>query len=86
VSNDPIHQFHTNNELDVPLADLPASWGIGDLALNNAAVMMLAGAGLTALFFWWAMKPAALVPGRAQVVAETGYSFIHGMVRDAAGR
>jgi F-type H+-transporting ATPase subunit a len=46
---------------------------------------MVAATGLTAAFFWWAMKPAALVPGRAQVVAETGYSFIHGMVRDAAG-
>jgi F-type H+-transporting ATPase subunit a len=85
LSNDPIHQFNTNNEVDVPLADLPNTWGIGDLALNNAAVMMLAGVGLTAAFFYWAMKPAALVPGRAQVVAETGYNFIHGMVKDAAG-
>ena len=85
MSNDPIHQFNTNNEVDVPLADLPNAWGVGDLAFNNAAVMMLAGVGLTALFFWWAMKPAALVPGRAQVVAETGYNFIHGMVKDAAG-
>ncbi len=85
MSNDPIHQFHTNNEVDVPLAALPQSWGVGDLAFNNAALMMLAGTGLTALFFYWAMKPAALVPGRAQVVAETGYNFIHGMVKDAAG-
>ena len=87
MSNDPIHQFHTNNEVDVPLADLPPLFGVdvGDLALNNAAVMMLAGVGLTAAFYYWAMKPAALVPGRAQVVAETGYNFIHGMVKDAAG-
>src|SRR5262245_26201079 len=47
--------------------------------------MMLAGVGLTAAFYYWAMKPAALVPGRAQVVAESGYNFIHGMVKDAAG-
>ena len=85
MSNDPIHQFHTNNEVDVPLADLPNAWGVGDLAFNNAALMMLAGVGLTAAFFYWAMKPAALVPGRGQVVAETGYNFIHGMVKDAAG-
>jgi F-type H+-transporting ATPase subunit a len=87
LSNDPIHQFNTNNEVDVPLADLPPLFGVdvGDLALNNAAVMMLAGVGLTAAFYYWAMKPAALVPGRAQVVAETGYNFIHGMVKDAAG-
>jgi F-type H+-transporting ATPase subunit a len=85
LSNDPIHQFHVNNEVDVPLSELPAAWGVGDLALNNAALMMLAGVGLTAGFFWLAMRRAALVPGRAQVVAETGYNFIHGMVRDAAG-
>jgi F-type H+-transporting ATPase subunit a len=33
----------------------------------------------------WAMRPQALVPGRAQSVAEIGYGFIHNMVRDAAG-
>jgi len=40
---------------------------------------------LAALFFNWAMKPAAMVPGRAQVVAEGAYGFIHGMLKDAAG-
>ena len=85
MSNDPIHQFHTNNTVDQPLAALPAEWGVGNLAFNDAAVMMLAGTLATAGFFYLAMKPAALVPGRAQVVAETGYNFIHGMVRDAAG-
>ncbi len=85
MSNDPIHQFHTNNTVDQPIAELPASWGVGNLAFNDAALFMVAATGLTAAFFWVAMRPAALVPGRAQVVAETGYSFIHGMVRDAAG-
>ncbi len=85
MSNDPIHQFHVNNEVDAPLFALPPEWGIGNVAFNNAAVMMLAGTGLAAGFLWWAMKPGALVPGRAQVVAETGYNFIHGMVKDAAG-
>lgn len=85
MSNDPIHQFHVNNTVDVPLADLPAAWGLGNLSFNDAALFMVAATGLTAAFFYWAMKPAALVPGRAQVVAETGYNFIHGMVKDAAG-
>jgi F-type H+-transporting ATPase subunit a len=85
LSNDPIHQFHTNNTVDQPLAALPAEWGVGNLAFNDAALFMVAGTALTAGFFWWAMRPAALVPGRAQVVAETGYNFIHGMVKDAAG-
>lgn len=85
MSNDPIHQFHVDNYVNQHLADLPASWGIGDFAFNDAALFMLAGVGATALFFNYAMKPAAMVPGRAQVVAETGYGFIHGMVKDAAG-
>src|SRR5262245_14744584 len=46
---------------------------------------MVLGVGLTSLFLMWAMRPAALVPGRAQVVAEGAYGFIHSMVRDAAG-
>ena len=83
MSNDPIHQFHVNNTVDAPIAALPGP--LGDLAFNDAALFMVAATGLTAAFFWLAMRPAALVPGRAQVVAETGYSFIHGMVRDAAG-
>lgn len=80
MSSDPIHQFHVNNNIDVPL-----NLGGLDATFNDAAAMMLAGAGLTAAFFWWAMKPAALVPGRAQVVAESGYGFVHGMVKDIAG-
>jgi F-type H+-transporting ATPase subunit a len=85
LSNDPIHQFHVDNTVNEPLFGLPAEWGIGNVAFNDAALFMVAATGLTAAFFYWAMKPAALVPGRAQVVAETGYNFIHGMVKDAAG-
>jgi F-type H+-transporting ATPase subunit a len=80
LSNDPIHQFHVNNTVDVPI-----NLGGLDATFNDAALMMLAGAGVTAAFFWWAMKPAALVPGRAQVVAESGYGFVHGIVKDIAG-
>jgi F-type H+-transporting ATPase subunit a len=85
VSNDPIHQFHTNNEVDQHLFNLPAEWGIGDVAFNNAALMMVASVGVASWFMWSAMKPAALVPGRSQVVAEGAYGFIHSMVRDSAG-
>jgi F-type H+-transporting ATPase subunit a len=85
VSNDPIHQFHTNNTVDQPLFGLPAEWGVGDVAFNDAALFMVAGVGLASAFMMWAMRPAALVPGRAQSVAESAYGFIHGMVKDAAG-
>ena len=85
MANDPIHQFHVNNNVDVPLADLPDSWGLGDLAFNDAALFMAASVGVASWFMYSAMKPAALVPGRAQVVAESAYGFIHGMVKDIAG-
>lgn len=84
MSNDPIHQFHI---APVEVAGEPLAFSLFgyDASFTNAALFMVAGAGLTAAFFYWAMRPAALIPGRAQVVAETGYNFIHGMVKDASG-
>ena len=81
MSNDPIHQFHIN-----PVEGLPALNLFGaDVSVTNASVFMVAGVAAAAGFMWWAMKPAAVVPGRAQVVAEGAYGFIHSMVKDAAG-
>ncbi|MGE0739918.1 MAG: F0F1 ATP synthase subunit A [Hyphomonadaceae bacterium] len=79
MSNDPIHQFHIN-----PIVELPAIAGY-DASFTNASLFMVAGVGATALFFNWAMKSKAMVPGRAQVVAESAYGFVRGMVKDAAG-
>ena len=78
MSNDPIHQFHIN-----PIA--PLEIGGVDASFTNASLFMVAGVGLASAFMLWAMRPAALIPGRAQSVAETAYGFIHSMVRDAAG-
>ncbi|MEQ1709694.1 MAG: F0F1 ATP synthase subunit A [Terricaulis sp.] len=78
MSNDPIHQFHID-----PIAPLEIA-GV-DASFTNASLFMVAGVGAAAAFMMWAMKPAALAPGRAQVVAEGAYGFIHGMVKDAAG-
>ena len=79
MSNDPIHQFHIE-----PISD-PIQFGAVDATFTNASLFMVAGVAAAAGFMWWAMRPAAAVPGRAQVVAETTYNFIHGMVRDATG-
>jgi len=79
VSNDPIHQFHIN-----PISE-PIHLGAIDATFTNASLFMVAGTALAAGFLAWAMRPQALVPGRAQSVAEIGYGFVHGMVRDAAG-
>lgn len=79
MSNDPVHQFHVNNISD-PLAI--NGW---DVTFTNASAFMVAGVAVAAGFMWLAMRPAAVVPGRAQVVAEGAYGFIHSMVKDAAG-
>ena len=78
MSNDPIHQFHVNDLI-------PAELGGFDVSITNATVFMVAGVSIAAGFLIWAMRSGALVPNRAQSVAEISYGFIHGMVRDAAG-
>lgn len=79
MSNDPIHQFHINPIVPIEVLGVDASF-------TNASLAMVGGVAAAALFFNWAMKPAALVPGRGQMVAETAYGFVHGMLNDAAGK
>ncbi|MBS0385377.1 MAG: F0F1 ATP synthase subunit A [Proteobacteria bacterium] len=79
MSNDPIHQFHIN-----PISP-PIHFGAIDATFTNASLFMVAGVAVASGFMAWAMRPQALVPGRAQSVAEITYGFVHGMVRDAAG-
>src|SRR5690606_33908120 len=78
VANDPIAQFHIEPLVPIEIAGLDASF-------TNASLAMVGGAALAAWFFSWAVQPAALVPGRAQVMAESAYGFVDGMLRDAAG-
>lgn len=78
MSNDPIHQFHISPLIPIEIAGVDAS-------ITNATVFMGAGVAATFLFFNWAMKPAAMVPGRGQVAAEGAFSFIHDMVKDTTG-
>ena len=79
MSNDPIHQFHIN-----PISP-PLHVGAVDATFTNASLFMVASVAVASAFMAWAMRPQALVPGRAQSVAEITYGFIHGMVKDAAG-
>jgi F-type H+-transporting ATPase subunit a len=78
VADDPIEQFHIEPILPIDIAGLDASF-------TNASLAMVGGVAVAALFFNWAMKPAALIPSRAQVVAEQTYGFVHGMVKDTTG-
>ena len=78
LSNDPIHQVHIT-----PIA--PLNIGGLDASFTTASLFMVASVAAVSGFMWWAMRPAALVPGRAQLAAETGFTFIRNMVRDTTG-
>jgi F-type H+-transporting ATPase subunit a len=73
-----MHQFQIERLVTFDIGGFDASF-------SYASMAMVAGAALTSWFMVSAMKPASLVPGRAQLVAETAYSFIENMVRDASG-
>lgn len=77
-SHGPLHQFVIQ-----PL--IPLQIGGVDVSFTNSSLWMLIGAGLSMLFLGLATRPAALVPGRAQMLAETVYQFIAGMIRENIG-
>jgi F-type H+-transporting ATPase subunit a len=79
VESNPLEQFEVH-----PVVDLP-SIGVLDLSLTNAAFHMLAASALIILVLSVATRRASLVPGRLQSVAELGYEFISGMIRDIVG-
>ena len=79
MSNDPIHQFHIN-----PISS-PINIGGVDATFTNASLFMVAGVAVASTFMIAAMRPAAMVPGRSQNVAEIAYGFIRNMVKDAGG-
>lgn len=52
---------------------------------TNSALFMALSVGIIALFFTYAMRARALVPGRMQAMAEMAYEFVAGTVKDSAG-
>jgi F-type H+-transporting ATPase subunit a len=75
---DPIHQFQIH-EL------IPLHFGPYNLSFTNSALFMLIVVGIATWFLTSATASRALVPGRAQSVAELTYEFVAGTLRDAAG-
>jgi len=73
-----MHQFQIERLIPLEIAGFDAS-------ISWASVAMLGAGAAASWFMVQAMKPAALVPGRTQLVAETAYTFIRSMVKDAAG-
>ena len=56
-----------------------------DVSFNNSALFMVAAVVVITALLMFSMRGRALVPGRMQSVAEMGYEFIAGMLKDNAG-
>ena len=71
---DPIHQFHLN-------AIVP----MGDYSFTNSGLFMVLTVVVAVGFLMWASSARAIIPGRAQSVAELSYEFVAKMLKDSAG-
>lgn len=76
---DPIHQFEIQNLL------MFGKWGTQSIAFTNSALfMVIVSFGLIA-FLLLSTTSRALVPGRAQSVAELSYEFVADTIKSTAG-
>ena len=76
--HNPMEQFEITRLIPLHLGGL-------DVSYTNAALWMTLAIALMAFIFIYGMRRQALVPGRLQGVAETGYEFIAKMVGDNVG-
>ncbi|KPL52397.1 MULTISPECIES: F0F1 ATP synthase subunit A [Hyphomicrobiales] len=76
---DPLHQFAIVKILPIKVGGL-------DLSFTNSALFMVLTVAAITLFATWATTSRALVPGRAQSVAEMLYEFVATTLRNAAGQ
>jgi len=75
---DPIHQFEIHPIVPIKIF----GW---DVSFTNSSLFMLVAVILISAFFMLSMRSRALVPGRMQSMAEVGYEFVAGMLRDSTG-
>ncbi len=78
MANDPIHQFQISKIVPIEIGGL-------DLSFTNASLFMVATVAIAAGFLYFATGQRALIPGRAQSVAEMSYEFVANMLREGAG-
>jgi len=78
LANDPLHQFVIQPLVPIEIGGLHFDF-------TNSALYMVATVAVASAFLYWATSGRALVPGRAQSVAEMSYEFIANMLRDSAG-
>jgi len=74
----PMEQFEIHRLLNLHIGSLDASY-------TNSALWMTIAVILATFVFVTGTRQRALVPGRLQSMAEMGYEFVAGMVRDNVG-
>jgi F-type H+-transporting ATPase subunit a len=74
----PMEQFEIKRLLNFHLGSLDASY-------TNSALWMTIAVILASFLFVVGTQKRALIPGRIQSMAELGYEFVAGMVRDNVG-
>lgn len=65
---------------------VPLTFGDIDISFTNSALWMLIGVAAISVFFLFASRGRALVPGRLQSMAEVFYEFVSDLVRDTIGQ
>ncbi len=78
VRTDPIHQFGIHKLVDIKI-------GGYDVSFTNSSLFMVLTLAVIALVLLWGSSSRAVVPGRAQTVAELSYEFVVKTLRDTTG-
>lgn len=78
MANDPISQFQINKLI-------PLEIGGTDISFTNSSLFMVLTVAATSIFLIWSTSGRGLIPTRMQSVAEMGYEFVAGLLRDSAG-
>ncbi len=73
----PMEQFEVKPLIARPLLHIAGH----DIFFTNQALLMIIVTVSAALFLTFAMSRRALVPGRAQSMAEMSYEFVAGMIQ-----
>ncbi|HWA17912.1 MAG TPA: F0F1 ATP synthase subunit A [Devosia sp.] len=83
---EPIHQFQIHEYFSLGTFGGDGTPGSGiHLAFTNSALFMLLTVGAIGLYLIWSTNARAIIPGKAQLLSEMLYEFIHGMVKTTAG-
>ncbi|CAE7205174.1 atpB [Symbiodinium microadriaticum] len=73
-----MHQFEISRILELQIAGF-------DVSFTNSSAWMMVTVIAASLFLTLSVRSRALVPGKAQMIAEIAYEFVAGMMRDTVG-